>query len=157
MTKVIKGGCKCGQVRFELSEPPIVGMICHCGGCFKRTGPYGGGMFARTDTLTITGEIIEGHDVGGTGMAIHTWHCAECKSAVGCRAEAVPMLRIIMAQALDDQADFVPRFHNWVSGKPSWVTIADDLPQFPNSVDWDALGGRPDFGTPRVQAPSTQP
>ena len=37
-TTSITGGCLCGAIRYELSEPPIKGVICHCRMCQKSTG-----------------------------------------------------------------------------------------------------------------------
>ncbi|MBA2347957.1 MAG: GFA family protein [Solirubrobacterales bacterium] len=34
----LTGGCGCGAVRFELSEPPSAAAYCHCGRCRHRTG-----------------------------------------------------------------------------------------------------------------------
>ncbi len=37
-TTPITGGCLCGAIRYELSEPPIRTTICHCRMCQKSTG-----------------------------------------------------------------------------------------------------------------------
>jgi len=37
-TMPITGGCLCGAVRYESSEPPIRTFICHCRSCQKSTG-----------------------------------------------------------------------------------------------------------------------
>ena len=31
------GGCRCAQVRFSISAPPLLTMACHCTGCQKMT------------------------------------------------------------------------------------------------------------------------
>jgi hypothetical protein len=33
-----EGGCRCGQVRFAVSLPPFLTMVCHCTGCQRMTG-----------------------------------------------------------------------------------------------------------------------
>ena len=38
MADVLTGSCRCGQVRFEVTEPPISANYCHCTRCQKRTG-----------------------------------------------------------------------------------------------------------------------
>ncbi len=34
----VNGGCLCGGVRFEISEPPSLALYCHCTRCQRRTG-----------------------------------------------------------------------------------------------------------------------
>ena len=29
------GGCRCGNVRFTISQPPMFTAVCHCTGCQK--------------------------------------------------------------------------------------------------------------------------
>jgi hypothetical protein len=153
MSNPMTGGCRCGQVRYTYDDEPIASMICHCSGCFKRVGPFAGGMFVRKDSWKITGEYHSYDDIGGTGRPVHMFACTKCGSYFGGLAEAVPMVGILLAASLDDQSRFKPAFHNWAGSRPSWVTINDGLPQFEKSVDWDKIGGRPNFGTPRVAAP----
>ena len=32
------GSCRCEQVQFEVTAPPLMTMACHCRGCQKMTG-----------------------------------------------------------------------------------------------------------------------
>jgi hypothetical protein len=34
----LTGGCLCGGVRYEVSEPLVVAGYCHCARCRRRTG-----------------------------------------------------------------------------------------------------------------------
>ena len=34
----LTGGCLCGQVRFEVTRPPVMAGYCHCSRCPRRTG-----------------------------------------------------------------------------------------------------------------------
>jgi len=34
----LTGGCACGAVRFEVSEPLLGAVYCHCTRCQRRTG-----------------------------------------------------------------------------------------------------------------------
>jgi hypothetical protein len=38
VAEALTGGCLCGGVRFELTEPPVSASYCHCTRCQKRTG-----------------------------------------------------------------------------------------------------------------------
>ncbi|WP_445260586.1 GFA family protein [Picosynechococcus sp. PCC 11901] len=33
----MKGQCRCGQVKFEVTSEPLITMACHCVGCQKIT------------------------------------------------------------------------------------------------------------------------
>ena len=44
----IEGGCLCGGIRFELTEPPYTAGYCHCTRCQRRTGS-GASAQARVD------------------------------------------------------------------------------------------------------------
>ena len=147
MTVSITGGCRCGHNRYSINTDAATQMICHCEGCYKRSGPYMGGLFFLTKAITFSGERHRYTDVGGTGCSLEILACKECGSIFGVVPEAVPLVTVITANSLDDQKQFNPLFHNWAGSKPTWVTINDNLPQFEKSVDWEQLGGRPDFGT----------
>ena len=34
----LKGGCNCGAVRFEVTEPLVLASYCHCTRCQRRSG-----------------------------------------------------------------------------------------------------------------------
>src|SRR3954453_5912336 len=38
MYELLAGGCLCGAVRFEVTEPPLFAGYCHCSRCQRRTG-----------------------------------------------------------------------------------------------------------------------
>ncbi|HEX4935224.1 MAG: GFA family protein [Solirubrobacteraceae bacterium] len=38
MSPPLTGGCLCGAIRFELTEPPKLATYCHCTRCQRRTG-----------------------------------------------------------------------------------------------------------------------
>ena len=109
-----------------------------------------GGVFVPTTGIDITGDYNRSQDIGGTGSPLESYTCKKCGSVFAVYSHAVPLMTIITANSLDDQSKFQPIFHHWVGEKPHWVSIADDLPQFERSVDWEQLGGRPNFGTPPV-------
>ncbi len=38
MSPTLTGGCNCGAVRFEITEPLLGARYCHCTRCQRRTG-----------------------------------------------------------------------------------------------------------------------
>lgn len=150
MGDVIRGGCRCNQLRYESTGAPILSAICHCHGCQRRTGNATGVMFLPAGETRITGDFGSYLDPETT-TPIRMLFCTHCGSSVAASAGSYPDVRIVLAASLDDPARFAPRFHMWVSVKAPWVGIDDDLPQFDGHPDWEALGGPPDLG--RVSPP----
>ncbi len=73
------GGCLCGGVRFELSEPAPAAGYCHCTRCQRRTGTASSAQ-ARIDGRTL--RVVKGeslvkawrHPEGG----FEKLFCGEC-------------------------------------------------------------------------------
>ena len=145
MSEVLTGGCRCGQLRYHVAGRQIAGVICHCSGCQRRTGGSTGVLFVRRDLTVLTGCYRSYRDPQ-TSLPIHILFCENCGSTVAALAGSYPEVQIIIAASLDNPQDFVPQLHMWVSEKPQWVGISDQLPQFAGHPDWVRVGGLPDFG-----------
>src|SRR3954449_584307 len=78
----LTGGCGCGAVRFELTEPPLRAVYCHCTRCQRRTGTG-----ASASALVAPGSVrvTQGEDRvrGWTPEGGRTkGFCADCGSAL---------------------------------------------------------------------------
>ena len=49
-TTPLTGGCLCGEVRYEVSDPPNKGGLCHCRVCQKTTGSAFEALFGCLET-----------------------------------------------------------------------------------------------------------
>ena len=49
-TTLLTGGCLCGEVRYEVSDPPSEGGLCHCRVCQKTTGSAFEALFGCLET-----------------------------------------------------------------------------------------------------------
>jgi hypothetical protein len=115
-----QGGCRCGQVRVEVTAPPMLASVCHCSGCQKMTAS------AFSTTLTIPSEgfkVTEGEPViGGLhGPEARHHFCPHCKSWVFTRAAGIDFFVNLRATMLDDHGWFVPFLEAWTSEKLPWV------------------------------------
>jgi hypothetical protein len=64
------GGCLCGGVRFELTEPAPAAGYCHCTRCQRRTGTAASAQ-ARIDGGTF--RLLRGEDLVKAWGAIRTY------------------------------------------------------------------------------------
>ncbi len=75
----LDGGCRCGQVRFRVSAPPMMTMACHCTGCQRMSSS----AFSLSAMIPAAGfEIVAGEPViGGLhGADSQHWFCPNCLS-----------------------------------------------------------------------------
>lgn len=103
----IDGGCRCGAVRFRLSETPWVETVCHCRGCQQMTAS----AFSTTIVMPDAGfSLMEGDTViGGLhGNEADHHHCDSCKSWMFTRPRVDMGFINVRATLLDDAAWFTP-------------------------------------------------
>lgn len=106
------GGCRCGALRFEITQPPLIASVCHCRGCqrmsasaFSTTLVIPGDGFAMTAGAPVIGGIH--------GKDAHHQHCDRCKSWVFTKMAAPEMNFVdLRATMLDDASWFVPYMEN---------------------------------------------
>ena len=126
------GGCACGGVRFELTEPPLTALYCHCTRCQRRTGTASSTQ-ARVPAGSV--RILQGEELlkaweppGGLAKVF----CSACGSSLF----ASPPGRIepvgVRLGAFDDDTGIRPQFRQFVDYAASWEPIPDDgLPRYP--------------------------
>lgn len=126
----------CGGVRFEVSEPLLAALFCHCKRCQRRTGTG-----VSTTALTAPGSYrtVSGEDLvrlwdPGDGGWIKAF-CAECGSQLFTTHSTNPDLVGIRMGALDDDPGIRPSAHQFVTYAASWAPVPDDgFPRFPERL-----------------------
>ena len=79
-----KGGCLCGQVRFEAAGQPYRVGLCHCLDCRKHHGAlFHASVIFPQDAVTVS---------GATGEYAGRHFCPRCGSSVFARKTAGPVL-----------------------------------------------------------------
>jgi hypothetical protein len=129
------GGCLCGAVRFELSEPPRSAGYCHCTRCQRRTGTAASAQ-APIDGRTL--RLLSGshqvrawrHPDGGYEKCF----CAVCGAHLFSRDPEHPERVSIRLGAFDADPGVRPAWRAWVAFAAPWEPIPDDgLPRFAQS------------------------
>jgi hypothetical protein len=78
----LTGGCNCGAVRFEVTEPLVLASYCHCKRCQRRSGAAAS---ASAHPAPGTFRIVAGEDrlrmwkADGGG---EKWFCGDCGSSL---------------------------------------------------------------------------
>lgn len=115
-----EGGCRCGELRVRVSQPPLLAAACHCTGCQKMSAS----AFSLTLVIPSAGfEVTAGEPaIGGTHHpAQHHHHCPRCKSWVFTRIAGFDQFVNLRATMLDDHAWFAPYAELWTREKLPWA------------------------------------
>jgi hypothetical protein len=123
----ITGGCVCGGVRYEISEPFVSANYCHCTRCQRRTGT-GSSANARcaegSFRLTQGDELVKVWDPGGGGF--EKAFCSNCGSALFSRNAETKREVAVRLGTVDGDPGIRPDKHQFTDYAACWEPIPDD-------------------------------
>lgn len=141
---LITGGCLCGAIRYEISEPPFDPHYCHCRVCQKVSGaPAIAGAFISKDALRFTPSEPK---LYRSSPIVERGFCADCGSYLLYRpliAEWSDWL-IIMIASLDRPEQVVPARHYGIESQLAWFDPQNDLPRERYEDDFIEILSDPD-------------
>jgi hypothetical protein len=131
----LTGGCVCARVRFEVSEPLLAALYCHCKRCQRRTGSA-----FSVSAVTAPGSfrVVAGED------AVRSWDpgdgwiksfCSDCGGHLYTTSPDDPGLVSVRMGALDGDPGVRPAAHQFTAYAASWEPIPHDgLPRFEERI-----------------------
>jgi hypothetical protein len=130
---LLRGGCWCGAVRYEVADEFRYAWNCHCSRCRAATGsafkPFAG---IERDKLAIRDGadalLVVGDDV------LNDTRCAQCGSFLYSVVRDGAYVHVSLG-SLVDSPSIRPTAHIFVGSKAPWFEITDDLPQFEEYAD----------------------
>jgi len=135
----LTGGCLCGAVRFEISEPPISASYCHCTRCQRRTGTAASAQarIVPGSLRVVSGEELVRAFEPEDGFPKE--FCSACGSALWSRNPDNPDALSVRMGAFDEDPGVRPSYRQYVAYAAQWEPIPDDgLPRFPERRPPDA-------------------
>jgi hypothetical protein len=130
----LTGGCLCGGVRFEVTEPLLSAGYCHCTRCQRRTGSAASAQ-ARVapEALHITAgeELVRTYQPpDGFGKSF----CSACGSALWSRHPGTGDVMSIRLGAFDGDPGVRPAYRQFTAYAAAWEPLPDDgLPHYPET------------------------
>ncbi len=128
---LLRGGCYCGHITYEITEAVLKKGVCHCHSCQKLTGgacwPF---LLVKSESLQIHGQVKYITRQGDSGHNVHVSFCPECGTTLFGRPEAWPSIRTVSASTLDKAEDFIPDMHVWTEDRQTWISLSHDVVQF---------------------------
>jgi hypothetical protein len=119
----LAGGCQCGGLRYEISQPPLMVYNCHCTDCQKISGAFSTPMTVLQSSFSFTkGEPRTFEWTSDMGNRRFGWFCGDC----GCRIAhgQVPAAGFLSVRGgtLDDTSWLEPVGDIWMRSAQPWVT-----------------------------------
>jgi hypothetical protein len=135
MSEPLTGGCACGAVRFELTEPPVRALYCPCTRCQRRTGTAAAAT-ARVKEGSV--RVTQGEDrirrwrpEGGLAKSF----CADCGSALFAEHPESGAVAGVRMAAFDEDPGVRPSARQFTAYAAAWEPIPDDgLPRHPERM-----------------------
>lgn len=125
------GQCLCGEIKYELSNPPSMSGVCHCKNCQRQAGSAFSTIsaVAQADFSLSSGKpkLYLDSDTA-TGNTVQRFFCANCGSPIYSALSGQADVIYLKSGTLDDTGDFSPQFNVWCDSKQSWVELAEGVP-----------------------------
>jgi len=122
------GGCRCGEVRFEVAGQPVLVEYCHCRSCRHSAGApvMAWAGFKRDAFAMLSGDPT----VHEASSGVQRSFCSRCGTSLTL-IDARFADEVYVALAVFDDAEApAPDIHIWRSERLPWLEITDDLPRY---------------------------
>lgn len=132
MSEAYTGGCACGAIRYETSDPPLVMNDCQCRDCQRKsgTGHCSYLTFPNKQHVQLEGKATHWDIVSDSGKLKTCAFCPTCGSPVYLTFPATPDLFTIHAGSLDDPGRYEPQAVTYRIRGYDWDRVDPALPQF---------------------------
>ncbi len=126
----IEGSCQCGNITYQLLEPPLFVLACHCKECQKlSTSAFSITAVVKTDSVKFSGEMAEWQRIADSGNVNAAKFCPVCGNRIFHFDPAQPDKLKLKPANLSDTRLIQPTVHVWVSEKQDWVEIPEGVEQ----------------------------
>jgi hypothetical protein len=131
-TAVRKGGCLCGDIRFEISADPLFGGFCQCRDCQRQTGTgHAGAMGFPQNAVMIAGTPTYYVSKAGSGATVSRGFCPRCGSRLVFTSSGLPGVVLVSPGIFDDPSTFKPEVVVFASRGQAWDHLDPALARFP--------------------------
>ncbi|SHH68019.1 GFA family protein [Massilia sp. CF038] len=128
---MLRGGCYCGAIRYEVTGVVTSQSLCHCVQCRRTTGAPCVAWFTapreRFQLVAGTPASFRSSDHASRGF------CAACGTQLTFADDNFPGEIDLTTCSLDNPALVPPGRHIYTHSQLPWLKVADGLPTFKHS------------------------
>ena len=127
----VTGRCLCGDIKYQIDNPPAVTGVCHCKNCQRQAGSAFSTLAGvpKSEFTLTSGEpkLYEDSDTK-SGNKVERYFCGRCGSPIYSALGDQPDSVFLKTGTMDDTSAFQPQFHVWCDSKQNWVTLEEGVP-----------------------------
>jgi hypothetical protein len=127
MSALYRGGCQCGQVRYEIHAKPLTLYLCHCKECQKQSSSaFGMSLTVPRDAVRIVqGQPKTWTRKADSGREVTCAFCDNCGTRLFHERAYNPDTINVKAGTLDDTSRLHPVGNLWTSSAQPWMPLSD--------------------------------
>jgi len=131
------GSCQCGNVKYDVTEEPLVTYACHCKDCQKlSTSAFSLTMILnRSGLKMLSGKLKTWQRATASGGVAVCWFCPECGNRIFHENPEMPDFIRLKPGTLEDTRDLAPQAHVWTCREQRWLRHSAGLPRFQRQPD----------------------
>ncbi|MEG3754485.1 GFA family protein [Psychromonas arctica] len=127
----IKGSCQCGEVTYDLLEPPLMVVACHCKECQKlSTSAFSITAVVTTKSVKFSGAMKEWSRPSDSGNINGAKFCPSCGNRLYHFDPNDPDKLKLKPSNLADTRIIKPTVHVWLSEKQDWYQVPEGVKTF---------------------------
>lgn len=128
---MLKGGCYCGAIQYEVTGEPVNRTICHCDMCRGTTGaPCVAWFTVPRSQFRLTGAAPTRYR--SSAHATRSF-CAVCGTQICFADDNYPAEIDVSTCTLQDPTAVPPASHIFTASQVPWLHCSDDLPRYRGS------------------------
>lgn len=126
MTESLTGGCRCGAIRYSISQPPKRASLCHCRDCQRSAGAPAVAWFLVDESVLDTRGEPKTHE---SSPATTRYFCGRCGTGLFYRnATIFPEQVDVQLSTLDDPEAVPVTAQIQTAERLSWMERLDEVP-----------------------------
>ena len=139
---MLRGGCHCGAIRYEIEGDPVVVAHCHCIDCQRLSGAgHTTGVVYPEGAVEIRGETTEYRLKSELQNVVTRTFCPSCGSPLFGRNTRMPGFITVTVGTLDDPDSVSPQVVVFARSRRRWDVMDGTLPTFDTQPDWKPEDG----------------
>jgi len=139
-----KGGCLCGQVRYEVTAPPISFFLCNCRACqYVSGGEPGSIVLVPRAAFSKSGKTKGFTICAESGNKLTRHFCIECGTPMFTELPTAPDLWVIKGGTLDDPSQLKPEYNAFIKDAQPWAHQVAGIPSYERGMGQEAPSGSP--------------